>query len=515
MNSGKNKILVQGLVILILALGIRIPFALYAVHLGPKFFITKDSQEYDLLALNLVHRGQFRALPFSLEELNLPKNYEEEHLLPGYLSQSDTFTGPEVKRVPLFPLFLGLIYAIFGYNPAHYLFVQAVLSGLTCWLVYRIGVRLNRPRTGFIAGILLAVNPRAIIHIGLIQVETYFIFLLTLLILVMFRYMRRPCWRETITFGLLLGWATLSREMGLYLFILMAPAILSPIFRKTITPRAGFWAKTTVLFLIPILVIFGWMARNRHFFGYYVWTSHTGFSEVWWFAPMVMASVWNTTEAEARLKIMKEVITRYPEYAPDYEALVRNPDHYWYFAERVEMIKRSLPLARRYLIRNFPRTVSAFVGGAFWSLWSGIGEWRSIAISRETYESIINSGSVDQAKKALFRLKLKTCVGLILDLLRKIPLSAYIIFGYIWCLMVFLYATACLGIGPLWRIDPFLTATILLLIAFAGFLSGPAGNNRLFAMAYPALSLLSAAGTIKIVGWRGKNRKHRAASESR
>ncbi len=483
-----------GLVVFLTALMIRVGFAFYSIQVGPAFTITDDSQRYDRLALNLVHRFQFRAEPFILEKFDLPQEYEERVLRPGHLTDTNFFDGPDVKRVPLFPLFLGIVYRIIGYNPHLYLFVQAILGSITCWLIYRIGLIINKPDVGFLAGILLAINPRTVLHVGQIQVEVYFIWINVLLFWTMLRYIRSQSWRMTIVFASLLGWTTLSREMAYYFIVLFLPAILYPLFKYKKYKFKNLLLKAGLLIIIPVLAIFGWNARNHHHYGYYIWTAHTAFSEVWIFSPQILAASWNVPQNEARLRILEKVSNEYPEYKTDYERLKNEPLYYWKFNHRVEMNIRSVSIARPYLLKNISVTLSTFASGAFWSLWAGIGEWRSILLPPGKYEQLKTSLKINKAKVALARFELAKCLGITYSILKSFPPKVYIVFGYIWLLMLFLYGTAFFGIKAFWMINPIMTIELLIMIAFFCAVTGPTGNNRLFTLAYPFVSLLSAQG---------------------
>ena len=343
------------------------------------------------------------------------------------------------------------------------------------------------------------MNPHSLLHVGQIQVEAYFIFILVLLLLAMLRYMKNSSWIQTLCFSFVLGLTTLSREMGFYFVVLCLPAILYPLFKKGIVGFKQDWTKIAILILTPILVILGWAARNYQFYNYYIWTTHTAFMEAWYFTPKVMAAAWKVTEEEARLKILAEVSAQYPEYRRDYESLEEDSLYYWKFNHRVELNERSVPgYCCRLLVKYWPTTISTFIVGAFWSFWSGIGEWRGILISPNGYKELAASGLVNKAKSALFRFEFFVLFQTIGKILTKFSISVYFVFGYIWLLMVLLAISALWGIIPMWRVNAVFTIELIGMIAFAGVMSGPAANNRLLALAYPLISLLSAEGLLKL-----------------
>lgn len=493
-----------GFCLFAVALVFRVIFVMYVVTKAPQFILTDDSPRYDRLALNLVHRFQFCAKPFTMAELGLPDDYEVNVLTPGHLTDQEFFSGPEVKRVPLFPLVLGVFYLMFGYSPRLFLIVQAILGAITCWLLYRIGIRIGSKRIGLIAGTLLALNPRSVLHVAQIQVEAYFVLILTILVLSFLWFQQDATWPRALFLSFVLGWATLSREMGLYLVVFSLPA-LGYVWNKDERNRGRmFWGKAGVVVGVPLLVIGVWVLRNYSQYGRPIWTSHTLFSESWWFAPKIMASVWKISEEDARARILERVVEHHPEYQEDLRLLISDSEHFWKFNHRVEMNLHAVSITRKMMARHFPDTFLAFVSGGFWSMWAGVGEWRNLVISPQDYESLDIPRRTNDAKFALARLDITEFLEVTFSLLRVIPISVYLIFGYIWILTTILSLSAIWGVRPLWRLDFPLTITLVGLTMFAAFMSGPAGNNRLFAVAYPFLSLLSASGLNATLVARGR-----------
>lgn len=66
---------------------------------------------------------------------------------------------------PAYPLFLRLIYAVFGaYNYTAVFVIQAVLSVFTVWLIYYVTVKIECERAGLVAAAIAAVYPNFIIY---------------------------------------------------------------------------------------------------------------------------------------------------------------------------------------------------------------------------------------------------------------------------------------------------------------------------------------------------------------
>jgi tetratricopeptide (TPR) repeat protein len=77
------------------------------------------------------------------------------------------WVGTEVFfPAPLYPYFLGLLYAAFGPNFTLVRVVQFALGALTCVLLYLLGVRLHSKATGILAGVMAALYGPMIFYDG-------------------------------------------------------------------------------------------------------------------------------------------------------------------------------------------------------------------------------------------------------------------------------------------------------------------------------------------------------------
>jgi len=131
--------------------------------------------------------------------------------------------GQEVfYQAPLYPYFMGVVYAIFGDGPWALRIVQCVLGATGCVLLAIAGARLVTRRVGLTAGLLLAIYPPAIFFDGLIQKTTLTSFFLCALLAVAAALATRPrsLWRWMLV-GVLAGLLSLVRENALVLVILV------------------------------------------------------------------------------------------------------------------------------------------------------------------------------------------------------------------------------------------------------------------------------------------------------
>ena len=79
-----------------------------------------------------------------------------------------------------YPLYLTILYKVFGINIIIPRIIKAFISAYTCVLVYRLSARSFGEETGRIAGIICALMPNLIIYCGYHLKETEMLFLATL-----------------------------------------------------------------------------------------------------------------------------------------------------------------------------------------------------------------------------------------------------------------------------------------------------------------------------------------------
>jgi len=85
-------------------------------------------------------------------------------------------------RPPLYPLFLGIIYMIFGSEPLIPRIIQILIGVFSCVLVQRIGTRLFGPVSGFFSGIAASFTGLMIYYDLELLPTSLFIFLILLMI---------------------------------------------------------------------------------------------------------------------------------------------------------------------------------------------------------------------------------------------------------------------------------------------------------------------------------------------
>ena len=118
------------------------------------------------LIVRLVHLWQLQSSPFFDTLLGDASGYDKwaQRLAAGDWIGSDVF-----YQAPLYPYFLGVLYAVFGRDLLIVRVIQALVGSASCVLLGLAGARLFSKRVGLVAGLALALWAPAIFFDGLLQ----------------------------------------------------------------------------------------------------------------------------------------------------------------------------------------------------------------------------------------------------------------------------------------------------------------------------------------------------------
>ena len=162
---------------------------------------TPETWEYETLATNLLMgRG------FVYDQLGIP-----------YAS----FTGP------IYPGWCALVYAVTGHNQFILILTQVIFSSLIPLVVAAIGHALFERRSGFYAGLLVALHPGLLIYTTKLHPLILDALLFSLIGLGVLKLRQRPSWMHRCWVGVALGLTILSRPTALFLVPLLACWLVS------------------------------------------------------------------------------------------------------------------------------------------------------------------------------------------------------------------------------------------------------------------------------------------------
>lgn len=168
---------------------------------------------------------------------------------------------PTPDRAPGYPLFVAAVYAVTGSSPRAVLVAQALLSALTCLLLFWILLEtVENERVARLGAGLLAAYPVLIVYCGRLLSETLFTFLLAASMLLLARHLRRGKPWEAVLCGLAMGAATLVRPGSL-----LMPWLVLGLMLMYGRSRAAAWLGYAAVFYMTLVP---WTMRNQELFGF-------------------------------------------------------------------------------------------------------------------------------------------------------------------------------------------------------------------------------------------------------
>ncbi|MBN1559450.1 glycosyltransferase family 39 protein [candidate division KSB1 bacterium] len=210
------------LMILLLSFGVRLTFI---SMLKPNGFYFSDTRHYDSAALSLLS-GE------------------------GY--------GEKYNRSPVYPVFMALIYAVFGHSFVAVRFVETLLGVLLVWLIYHIARKAFDDRVALVSAVLAALFPHFIILTGLLYSTNLFTLFLACSIYFLVKSEEKEAVHYIVLSGVCAGLATLT--IPAMFFIL--PFWLLWLMMRT-QRSAGFnFVKTLIFSAIILAVLTPWTIRN-------------------------------------------------------------------------------------------------------------------------------------------------------------------------------------------------------------------------------------------------------------
>jgi tetratricopeptide (TPR) repeat protein len=215
------------------------------------------------LALRLIHVWQIRRSPFFDVLMGDANGYDlwAQRLAGGDWVGSDVF-----YQAPLYPYFLGVVYAIFGRDLLIVRIVQAVIGSASCALLAMAGARFFSPRAGLIAGLGLALWAPAIFFDGLIQKSVLDAFFVCMGLALIASISRIPApgsrfptaSANWLALGGTMGALALTRENALVFIVVIVVWILTDVRRATASAVAGRrlvpFAAGLAIVLTPVVI---------------------------------------------------------------------------------------------------------------------------------------------------------------------------------------------------------------------------------------------------------------------
>ncbi len=168
------------------------------------------------------------------------------------------------RKGPLYPLFIGAIYAAFGEREIFVQLAQCLLFAGTAFLAYDTGRRVFNERTGLLAGTICALNPSLLRYVPDFHLEELLVFLVTLTAWCSARFVAAPTARNGLFLGLAGGLAALTKPT-----VLLYPPLLLAVFALTTHRSWGHERRARMLAVAAAFAGMGaailpWTIRNYH-----------------------------------------------------------------------------------------------------------------------------------------------------------------------------------------------------------------------------------------------------------
>ncbi len=211
------------------------------------------------LTVRLIHVWQLRPSPYFDVLMGDANGYDQwaQRIAAGDWIGSEVF-----YQAPLYPYFLGVLYAIAGRDLLMVRVIQAIIGSTSCVLLGLAAARFISPRAGLLAGLGLALWAPAIFFDGLLQKSVLDVFFVCA---ALWLVSRGEWW---VALGAVLGALALTRENALVFIAVIAVWLWSRPDRRFALASA---AAGLALVLLPV------MARNYAVGGgFYITTSQFG-----------------------------------------------------------------------------------------------------------------------------------------------------------------------------------------------------------------------------------------------
>lgn len=217
------------LYIFLLALFVRIIYVLYNYNLPLE--INSDESAYNALAKLIATEGK-------------------------YYREVETYSRP-----PAYPLFMGIIYFLFGHNLIFLRIAQAIIDSLLCMFIYKLCYKLFNNSVALVASLMATFYFIFIHSITRILTESLFTFILFLAIFYIYKIKEKLSYKNMFILGICFAALALTKGITL-LFMPFAASLLllthfyHPMPLRDVTRKFIF---AFIAFLLPLSI---WMYRN-------------------------------------------------------------------------------------------------------------------------------------------------------------------------------------------------------------------------------------------------------------
>jgi 4-amino-4-deoxy-L-arabinose transferase-like glycosyltransferase len=188
----------------------------------------------------------------------------------GFVTTGNTWLADPGKPTsimpPLYPVYLALMFNVFGDNLVPIRLMNVLLSLVTLVVIYTLGVRLFNRRVAILSAALWAVYPLSVMYVRPLVSEALFLPLVALSVLIThFLSKGSPKWWLIVAWGVVMGLAILTRtEAGILGAMLLLWLIVRRFQEKDSLVRVAATVLVPGFIVLLVMLPYGFYNRSAH-----------------------------------------------------------------------------------------------------------------------------------------------------------------------------------------------------------------------------------------------------------
>jgi len=409
-----------------------------------------------------------------LQNKILVKDSADYHKLALSILNTRSFSSWNPVRTPGYPIFISMIYFIFGIKPWVVSLIQVLLNIISLIMVYVGAKMIFNKQVAIISAVLFAIDPHTILHSIIPATETLFVLIFLVSILILIYGLRCKKIIFFLISGFLLGLATLVRPIAQFFPIVVIGLILS-------YPRIKFVFRLKMIIsfsLIFLLIIAPWLYRNYSEYNHLSLCCIKG---------LMFLHIVSVTEAGKTGKSVDQMYAEFRKKAEEQGANeTNNPFDYYQILTRIE---------KNYIIANWKLYIPMHLKGManmFLSLYTSQICWLLGLESNRLPWEVFQSPSMLKTVRGFFKSKSnhEIMIGMFIGIFLLINYLAFF-FGSISMICEKRY------------MDLIIISSVIM---YFTVLTGVAGLAQYKLPIIPFYNIVSAQGLFKILKF-SKNRK--------
>jgi 4-amino-4-deoxy-L-arabinose transferase-like glycosyltransferase len=275
------------LILVSLSLVVRMGLFFFISKEPLKFYSNSDSYNYEHIALNLLHHGEFS-------------------------SDTENPLTPNLYRTPVYPVFIAGIYALTDESPYAVVFIQLLIGSLISALMLVLAKSLHLSQNvGWLAGLILALDPLITLTSYQMITETLFTGLMISAIITFSLYFRDRKWIWLVSSAVLFALTSLTRPISQYLPFLLLPLFFLAFDRSEWN---HVWKGILIFSSISMILTYSWAYRNYQTAKVWTLSAIAEQNLLYYRARDVISAEKNISEQEAAGELEQYIQTNVKKY---------------------------------------------------------------------------------------------------------------------------------------------------------------------------------------------------------